>query len=282
VTVSGSPNPAAVGAQVTFTAIVSPKSATGTMEFRDGTAALGSSTLSGGVATFSTTALAVGSHSITAVYSGDTNDAGSTSPPVTETITLITTTLALVSSANPSTPTTAVNFSATVAPSTATGSVQFSVDGKVIGSVPLSGGVAKIDAGNQAAGTHAVTGSYGGDTTHSGSSGSLTQNVNKTPSTMRVVASPSQQTLGSVIVLTATVAPATATGTVQFTDTPPSGAITSLGTAPLKGGVATLNVGTSPTLPVGVQTITAIYGGDANTAAPANATTQITVSSPIQ
>ena len=40
---------------------------------------LGTGTLSGGVATFSTSSLAIGSHTITAVYGGDTNFNGSTS-----------------------------------------------------------------------------------------------------------------------------------------------------------------------------------------------------------
>jgi hypothetical protein len=59
---------------------------TGTVTFKDGTA-LGTSTLNGsGTATFITTSLSVGSHSITAVYGGDTLDVGSTSLAVSETI----------------------------------------------------------------------------------------------------------------------------------------------------------------------------------------------------
>jgi hypothetical protein len=47
--------------------------------FVDGSTVLGSGPLKNGVATFSTSALSVGSHSITAVYGGDTNFKGSTS-----------------------------------------------------------------------------------------------------------------------------------------------------------------------------------------------------------
>ncbi len=43
---------------MTFTATVSPAAATGTVEFFDGATSLGTGTLSGGVATFATTALA--------------------------------------------------------------------------------------------------------------------------------------------------------------------------------------------------------------------------------
>ena len=58
--------------------------ASGTVTFRDGSTVLGTVTLVNGVATFSTSSLSMGSHSITAIYNGDTNDTGSTSGVVTE------------------------------------------------------------------------------------------------------------------------------------------------------------------------------------------------------
>jgi Big-like domain-containing protein len=70
---------------VTFTASVSaaaPGSGTptGTVTFDDGSTTLGTGTLdSEGVATFSTSALTVGTHSIKAVYASDGNFSGSTS-----------------------------------------------------------------------------------------------------------------------------------------------------------------------------------------------------------
>jgi hypothetical protein len=86
-------NPA-VGASVTFTATVTqnPGSGvpTGTVTFMDGATALGTGTLSGaGVATFSTVSLALGVHSVTAVYGGDANNGGSTSAAVTVTVTAV-------------------------------------------------------------------------------------------------------------------------------------------------------------------------------------------------
>src|SRR6185369_13830843 len=72
-------NPSIFGQSVTFTATVtvnSPGSGmpTGTVTFKDGAATLGTGTLNGsGQTTFSTSGLAVGSHSITAVYAGDGN-----------------------------------------------------------------------------------------------------------------------------------------------------------------------------------------------------------------
>src|SRR5207244_1120199 len=89
---ASSANPSVVGQSVTFTATVTATTSgagtpTGTVTFKDGTTALGTSTLSGGSATFSTAALAAGTHTITAVYSGDTNFAASTSSALTQTIT---------------------------------------------------------------------------------------------------------------------------------------------------------------------------------------------------
>ncbi len=90
-TVTASPNPSVAGQTVTLTATVaavSPGSgtATGTVTFFNGTASLGTGTLSDGVATFTTTTLAVGTNSITAVYAGDTNFTTSTSAAVSQVV----------------------------------------------------------------------------------------------------------------------------------------------------------------------------------------------------
>ena len=85
-TVASSANPSTSGQSVTFTATVSPGSATGTVTFKDGTTTLGSATLSGGTATYSTSALNIGSHTITATYSGDGSHNGSTSSSLDQTV----------------------------------------------------------------------------------------------------------------------------------------------------------------------------------------------------
>lgn len=79
---------ATAGASVTLTATVSP-SAAGTVAFKDGATTIGSAAVSGSTATFSTTSLSVGSHTLTAVFA-PTNTAsfsGSGSNAVTYTIT---------------------------------------------------------------------------------------------------------------------------------------------------------------------------------------------------
>jgi hypothetical protein len=57
---------------------------TGTVTFMDGTTTLGTGTLTGGTATLTTSSLVAGSHSITAVYSGDADFATLTSGALTQ------------------------------------------------------------------------------------------------------------------------------------------------------------------------------------------------------
>jgi hypothetical protein len=86
---TSSANPSSVGASVTFTATIVPSAATGTVAFQDGGVDItgcGSQSATGGVATCTTSALTVGSHSITAVYSGDITYLGSTSPVLTQVV----------------------------------------------------------------------------------------------------------------------------------------------------------------------------------------------------
>jgi hypothetical protein len=82
--VTSSANPSVYGQAVTFTAtvnVVAPGAGTptGSVSFYDGATLLGTATLSGNQAQWTTSALVVGSHSITASYSGDGNFNGSTS-----------------------------------------------------------------------------------------------------------------------------------------------------------------------------------------------------------
>jgi trimeric autotransporter adhesin len=90
VSIAASPNTVSVGGSVTFTATVSGNgvAATGTVTFSDNFGQLGTGTLNGsGVATYSTSALTIGSYSITAAYGGDSNYSASTSPAITLTVT---------------------------------------------------------------------------------------------------------------------------------------------------------------------------------------------------
>jgi len=89
-TLSSSPNPSTYGQAVIFSAVVT--SANGappdgeTVSFMKGKTVLGTGTLKGGSASFTTSTLPVGTNSITAVYGGDMNFAGSTSKPVKQVV----------------------------------------------------------------------------------------------------------------------------------------------------------------------------------------------------
>jgi hypothetical protein len=167
-TLSSSVNPSTLGQSVTFTATVigTGGTPTGTVTFRDGAAAIGSSGLNaGGQATFTTSALAAGNHSITAVYGGDFTHGSSTSPPVTQTVNLRPTTTVVVSSANPSARGQSVTFTATVAGSggTPTGTVAFRDGATTLGTATLSGSTASYSTSSLSVGSHSITAVYGGD-----------------------------------------------------------------------------------------------------------------------
>jgi hypothetical protein len=83
--IASTSNPSVVGELVTFTAAITQTQGgevpTGTVTFKDGATTIGTGTLNGSAqASFTTSQLALGSHSITAVYGGDTNYSTSTSP----------------------------------------------------------------------------------------------------------------------------------------------------------------------------------------------------------
>ena len=255
VTVGSSLNPSSVGQAVTFSAAVSPSSATGTVQFLDGAISLGVVTLSGGAAALSTAALGAGMHSITAVYSGDANTAASTSAVLAQTVLKLNSTVAVGSSLNPSSVGQTVTFTAAVTPNSATGTVQFLDGAASLGVVPLSGGAAALSTAALGAGTHSITAVYSGDAnTSASSSGALAQSVLKLNSAVSLASSPNPSTDGQSVTFSATVSPASATGTVQFRD-----GASVLATVAVSGGSA---VWSTYLLAVGSHSMTAVYSGD--------------------
>ncbi len=270
---TSSTNPSVSGQTATFTATVaavSPGSgtATGTVTFKDGAATIGTGTLNGaGQATFSTSSLAVGSHSITAVYGGNTNFLTSTSAALSQTVNQASTTTTLTSSANPSVSGQSVTLTATVAAvspgsGTATGTVTFKDGVTTLGTGTLNAGVATFASSTLAQGSHSITAVYGGDANFTGSTSStLSQVVNQASTTTAVTSSSNPSVFGQSVTFTATVAAVspgsgTATGTVTFKD-----GATTLGTGALSAGVATF---ATSSLAPGPHSITAVYGGDTN------------------
>jgi hypothetical protein len=82
-------NPSQAGQNVTFTASVTSATAgtiTGTVTFKDGVTVLGSTSLAAGSAAFSTSALSVATHLITATYGGDSTFGPSVSNTVSQVV----------------------------------------------------------------------------------------------------------------------------------------------------------------------------------------------------
>jgi hypothetical protein len=281
-TLASSHNPSQFGQSITFTAIVTP-GGSGTVTFKDGATTLGTSplqaTIPGPSATFTTTTLTGGSHTITAVYNGDVNTLTSTSAPVTQTVNKAASATAVASSLNPSGFGNSVTFTATVtsAAGTPTSTVTFKDGAATLGTGALNAsGAATFATSTLTAGTHAITAVYGGDTNFTGStSAALTQTVKGTTSTaLTSAANPSN--VAQSVLFTATVTPTpvgAVTGSITFMD-----GTATLGTGALNASaVATF---ATTTLAAGSHSITAVYAGDANfTGSTSTALTQ-TVNAP--
>jgi len=85
--IASSPNPSQFGQQVTLTATVTGNAPTGSVTFFDGATPIGTGSVSGsGLATLSTSALAIGSHAITASYGGDSNNLASSSAALVQAV----------------------------------------------------------------------------------------------------------------------------------------------------------------------------------------------------
>jgi hypothetical protein len=169
-------------------AIITPQSGggtpTGTVTFEFGYGGIiGIATLSGGQASLSNTFDAAGTKSIIAVYSGDSNFVGSTSPTTSQIVTpLVSTTTSIVSSPNPSAVGQAVTLTANVTPQSGggipTGTVTFEFGyGGIIGTATLSGGQASLGDTFNVASTKSIIAVYSGDTNFAPSTSSILSQV---------------------------------------------------------------------------------------------------------
>ncbi len=183
------PNPSLFGGAVTFTTSVAASGSvagdTVTLEdASNGNASVGSGTLnSSGAATITVSSLAVGSHSIFAVFGGDGSNSGSQSSSVVQAVQSSTTTTLNDNSPNPSLLGQADNFTVTVAGGTVVNGETVTLEdasngNATLGSATLSGGSATITANGLVVGPHNIFAVYGGDTTHAASqSAPITQGV---------------------------------------------------------------------------------------------------------
>ncbi|MBB5343377.1 Ig-like domain repeat protein [Tunturibacter empetritectus] len=271
------------GQALTLTAVVSGSgSPTGIVSFKDGSSTIGSATLSGNKAIFSTSALSAGSHTLTAVYGGDPSDATSTSSPVTVTLTkpapLSTSTVLF---ATPSQPTIgqSVILSAIVSGSgSPTGTVAFNDGGTRIGTATLTSGSASLSTSALSAGPHTITADYNGDandaTSHSNAAIVTVAQPAPAATTTTLTASSTQITTQQNLALSLSVSSATGTptGTVILSD-----GATALASVPLANGAATF---IDSNLAAGVHDIIAVYSGDATHTASTSAILSVTVTQP--
>ncbi len=247
--------PSNPGTPLTLTATVMGASPTGNVAFYDGASLLGTSPLNGSFqASFTTSSLAIGSHSITARYAGNTTNATSTSAALVVDIT----------SLLPSAPTSLLaapgsNHIGLAWPASAGGSSYY------VKRSLTNGGVFTV-IGNPSAASFDDMTAVNGTTYYykvsaintageSADSNQVSGTPALVPSTTTLVSSPlSTGAYGTSVIFTATVTSG-ATGTVTFKD-----GATVLGTSTLSSSTATFTIGT---LAMGDHSVTATYGGDA-------------------
>jgi hypothetical protein len=241
-TLVAGPNPSVgLGRPVTFTATVESAlsgagAPTGSVTFMDGDTPLGTGELSNGTASFRTAGLAVGDHTIAAVYSGD-QDYHESTGSVTQTVVLAPygSTTTLTASVDHSVFSQSLTFTALVAPVNApkgmkpTNTVSFVIDDGP--EIPVQVGsnrkaVLKLSLEQLSTlepGSHLVTAIYDGDENFGVSIASLTQTVNQATTTTRLAA-PTSSSYGRTVTLKAIVtkvSPAKikpTSGTVTFYD----------------------------------------------------------------
>jgi hypothetical protein len=258
-----SANPARPRQSVTYTATVTSQyggATTGTVTFQDNGKTIATVALSGNQAAYSTEYKKGGSHAITATYSGDASNLGSTSATLTEYIETVASKTVLTTSGSPSYVGQPVTFTATVTPKHGAipdGELVNFYDGKTaIGTGTTTSGVATFTTSSLKAETHTIKATYAGDDTFEPSSGLVKQVVDKYTTTTELSSSPNPSQLGQTVTFTATVTSAgpTPTGKVEFKD-----GTKEIKSVTLSGGVATL---TTSKLAVGSHSITAEYTGD--------------------
>ncbi len=197
---------------------------TGTISFFDGATSLCTIAVSAvSCPTGSGTGFAVGTHVLTAVYSGDDAHLGSTSAPVTVVVTPVAqaqTVTMLTANLDPETVGQSVTFTANVVASggsglAPTGVVAFLDGSTVLGTKALVGsGVASFSTSALGVGRHAITASYAGDVNSAASvSAVLTETVNGTGAVASgfsvSVAGSNTVPVGGVANMTVAVAPQT-------------------------------------------------------------------------
>jgi hypothetical protein len=240
--------------------------ATGSINILDGTTVLATLNLKSGCAYwYISPGLNAGAHSISAVYSGDSNNPAGASAPTILSVSPVPVDMS-ISCWNASFPYGA-NYQCTVNVSSnagaAQGSINYSFDGGAQVLVPLSKGNAQFTITTPSAGNHKVVIAYAQQTNFAAAP-AQTESFTVTPAPVNVGLSPSAwyATAGTSITFIASIAswsagPPNSTGAVSFYN-----GSTLLATVPVdSSGKASY---ATSSLPVGSQKITATYSGGLN------------------
>lgn len=279
-TVTAPTTSVAYGQPASLVATVTPGTATGAVLLKEGTNTISTGQLgAGGTTTFTLAArsLAVGQHTLTLEYAGDgTNRPSSSTVDVTVTKAATTTTAtATPASVVQDSGTSAIAVAVTASGFVPTGSVSAWQGGTELATATLVDGQATLTVGPFATtGDKAIEVRYAGDGTATASTAVVTVTVTATPapqpSATTVSGTSTPITYGAAGSVTITVAPAAATGQVELVN-----GATSLGTATLAGGTATIGV-PAKALEVGTHTLVVRYLGSSTHTASQN-TVPVTV-----
>jgi len=280
---ANSSSPIVYGSPVTFTATVSASNATpqGTVTFYDGNTAIGpGELLNAGTALFSTSSLAIGTHSITASYPGTTEYSSSDSAAIPITIQALTPLFTNLTSSTVSYGTPSVTLGGVISAGGAvpTGSVLISVNGS---SIPPASALIKPDGSFSASlntsqlamGTYQITYLYNANGNFGTASNNSTQLIVGLGSTSTaIVSSGSPAAFASNVTFTASVTSTADTGTPTGSITFQDGGVAIGSPVALSNGQAQLVISS---LAAGRHSITAVYSGDAKfTGSTSNALTQ--------
>ncbi|NYF88946.1 FG-GAP-like repeat-containing protein [Tunturiibacter empetritectus] len=217
-TLAASANSAAPGQQLTFTATVTGATPTGTVSFASNGKALGTASIINGSATLATSFATASTYPVIANYAGDTNNTSSSSNAVSIVVAPVSSTTTLSVSAASAGTNQQLTLTASVSGLNPTGTVTFASATAILGTAPVTNGVAVLPFTFTAAGIYTVTASYAGDIANL-SSVSAPVTVTIPAPDYTVTASPSSATIkaGQSATTTLTVTPVGGyTGTVKF------------------------------------------------------------------
>ena len=275
-----------VGQSLTLTSTVSVAAPgngnpTGNITFTEGGSTVGVAPLVLGTANLTTSSLSVGSHTITATYSGDANFATGSSRITSVVVDRATPVLAITVD-SPSAPISgqAVTIKTAltgIVGTPFTGSMTLTDNGTLVTASPMP-----VTAGQAQFGPYVLTGSgghllaatYSGDAIYKPVTSTSTMAVNRATVSVHATSSSSVATYQKPVSLSAAVS-ATPPGSGL-----PTGVVswmegsTVIGSAPLAGGVATLTISS---LAVGDHSLVLAYQGDSNFLPDSSAKASITV-----